>query len=513
LALTNSATSQERQQLQKEETCMKKREDIVHKFSTFLSFGDYNSSQKTTWQADPQLERHMKSLVQSDPEAQEEFWTRYFLKTLRELFPQESSQATYDNLKIARHLSAYLQEACIWAAQKTQQKFKFLRHKYTIEEYFQIACSFANLPAKVFKNFNLEQPHSNLEGYAKTAILRFIRDKIYQQDIEAKRLKFSEHGLLKDLSNKELQEALASKGLTQSQIDLYRLAWQCFDEIYQEKQTFNNQSLAPPNQADLKQITSCYNQRLKNLNLPATPVKEEKINAMLQICIQAARDYRTKNFLPLEHCETISDPAPTLWDTIVQEEEREQVQLIVSRLFEAVPEPGQTILKLWLGLNLTQTEIATVMKNKYPELQKQYQVNRHLSRYTRNLLRDFVSEWNKIHPEFSLNDESDIARVKESFEECLESHCQRLVYFLIERIVAEGSDAEKRDQKPVLGLDNSRKEGKRSLPDTQPINLEKILNIPVNSPNIFQEKIGKIIEEWWRKEPNKAQSGVRKNDT
>lgn len=486
---------------------MKKREDIVQKFSTFLSFGDYNSGQKTTWKADSQLERHMKSLVQSDPDAKEEFWTRHFLKTLREVFPQEGSQGTADTVKIARHLSAYLQETCIWAAQKTQQKFKFLRHKYAIEEYFQIACSFANLPAKLFKNFNLDHPNCNLEGYAKTAILRFIRDKIYQQDIEAKRVKFSEHGLLKDLTNKELQEALVAKGFNQSQIDLYRLAWQCFDEIYQVKQSFSSRSLEPPNQEYLKQITFCYNQRLKNLDFPATPVDEEKIKEMLQICIQAARNYRTKNFLPLPDFETMSDPMPTLWDTIVQEEEREQVQLIVSRLFEAMPEPGQTMLKLKQGLNLTQTEIATVMKNKYPELQKQYQVHRHLSRYTRNLLRDFVTEWNKINPDFSLNDESDIARVKESFEECLESHCKRLVYSLIARIVEEGSQSEKREKKPVWGLEHTRGEEKRSLTESLTINLEKILNIPVNSQSLFQDKLANIIEEWWRKEPNK-QGGI-----
>ncbi|HAZ50108.1 MAG TPA: hypothetical protein DDW76_04680 [Cyanobacteria bacterium UBA11369] len=495
---------------------MKKREDIVQKFSTFLRFVDYKGGQKTTWQADPQLERHMKSLVESDPEAKEEFWTRHFLKSLRELFPQESThsmQFSTTTSKIEKHLSAYLQEACIWAAQKTHQKYNFLRHKYAIEEYFQIACSFANLPAKLFKSFNLDRPNSNLEAYAKTAILRFIRDKIYQQDIEAKRVKFSEHGLLKDLNNKELQEALASTGLKQPQIDLYRLAWQCFDEIYQVKQTFSSQSLAPPNQEYLKQITSCYNDRLKNLNFSATPVNEEKIKAMLQICTQAARDYRTKNFLPLQDFETMSDSMPTLWDTIVQEEEREQVQLIVSRLFESIPEPGQTMLKLWQGLNLTQTEIATVMKNKYPELQKQYQVNRHLSRYTRNLLRDFVSEWNKINPEFSLNDEKDIARVKESFEECLESHCKRFVYSLIERIIEERSCEEKREKKPILGLYNPKKEVKRSLRDNLNIKLEKLLNIPVNSPILFQDKIANLIEEWLRIKPHKAESGVRENDT
>jgi DNA-directed RNA polymerase specialized sigma subunit len=62
----------------------------------------------------------------------------------------------------------------------------------------------------------------------------------------------------------------------------------------------------------------------------------------------------------------------TSWDIIIQEEEWEQVQKIVSELFADLSEMGQTLLKLWQGLSLTQTEIATVLKNQYPELQKQY---------------------------------------------------------------------------------------------------------------------------------------------
>ncbi|MFY7806754.1 MAG: hypothetical protein ACOVQ7_25350 [Limnoraphis robusta] len=116
---------------------MNKR-DIVQKFSTFLSFGD----RQFTWQADPQLEQQMKRLVQSDPEAKEEFWARCFLKTLREVSPPESSKeasalACSQTLEIstlitARHLSAYLQEACLWAAQKSYHKYKFIRHKYPL---------------------------------------------------------------------------------------------------------------------------------------------------------------------------------------------------------------------------------------------------------------------------------------------------------------------------------------------------------------------------------------------
>ncbi len=52
---------------------MKKREDIVEKFSTFLSFGNANIARNLIWHTDPELERYIKHLVKSEPEASKEF--------------------------------------------------------------------------------------------------------------------------------------------------------------------------------------------------------------------------------------------------------------------------------------------------------------------------------------------------------------------------------------------------------------------------------------------------------
>ena len=414
---------------------MKKREDIVQKFSTFLSLCDRQS----IWQADPHLERQMKHLVQSDPDAKEEYWARHFLKMLRDLPQEEKMSRTIpltltSTLKTSKLLSAYLQEACLWAAHKSYQKFSFIRHKYPLEEYFQIASSIANQPDKLLKSYNLEHPRSKIEGYAKTAIWRFVRDKIYQQNLEARRGRFSDYGLLKDLNNKELKEALASEGINQQQIELYRLAWQCFNEIYQPQQSLGSRCIEPPTQQHLNQIANYYNQQLNRLDLPASPADGEQIKSMLAFCIKAARNYRTGQFLPLEDYTNLSDPMPSFWDVAIQQEEMQQVQLIVSKLFAAIPEAGQTMLILWLGLNLTQTEIATVIKNKYPELQKQYQVNRHLARYTKNLLRDFAKEWNQVNLCNSLDDEQDLERISESLDQCLQSHCQKLLCLILSQV-------------------------------------------------------------------------------
>ncbi len=505
---------------------MKKREDMVQKFSTFLSFGDSKSRLKATWQVDPELERQMKRLTQSDPEAKAEFWARYFLKTLRRV-ENEGDTGTWrqgelreelsvSSLTVGRHLSAYLQEACFWAAQKSYQRFIFLRHKYPLEEYFQIANSATNLPAKLLKNFDFNYPQTNLEGYARIAIIRFIANTIYQQDIEAKKEKFSDYGLLKDLTKKELRESLQAKGINPLQIDSYCLVWQCFDEIFQPSQNQGNRRLNPPTQNHLQQIASYYNQRCNSLNLQVIPTVGEKIQEMLSICIQAAREHRTKRFLPLEDYEKISDSMPTLWDTVMQEEEWEQVQKLVANLFSAMPEASQTMVKLWQGLNLTQTEMATILKNQYPDLQKQYQVARQLGRLTRNLLRDLANEWQQIHPESCLDGDKDIERIKESLDECLQVHCQKIFYQILDQIGEQWSDEQKllmfeneltMNKQAIAGeiplslsdLSKGVADVKPSLTQAFKNELETSMGLATGSLDSANNKVANFIAEWLKK--------------
>lgn len=502
---------------------MKKREDIVQKFSTFLSFGSPISGRNPIWQADPELERPMKRLTQSEPEAKEEFWARYFLKISREVSQVgsegiSSSQPLTQNseissLRAGRHLSAYFQDACLWAAQKTYQRFKFLRHRYPLEEYFQIANSAANPPAKLLKNFNFHHPKTNIEGYAKTAIVRFIQNTIYHHDLEAKRDKFSDYGLLKDLTTKELKEALVLKGINHGNLNSYCLAWKCFDEIYQPNTYQGSRSLPSPNQEQLEQMASYYNQQRDRLDLSAAPASAEKIQEMLSICIQAARDRRTQRFLPLEDYGHLSDSTPTPWDTLMQEEALEQVQLLVSRLFSTLPELGQTMLKLWQGLNLTQSEMASVLKSKYPELQKQYQVARQLGRYTKTLLKDFTNEWNKIEPEICINDDKDIERIKDALSECLQSYYQQSFNFTLDRIEEQWSDEEKKlivgdrlnsnnpipDEQtplPASELANGLGKVKQRLIKPFKYELEKSMKLTHNSLDLVNDKIVKFIDGW-----------------
>ncbi|MEH2350844.1 MAG: sigma-70 family RNA polymerase sigma factor [Nostoc sp.] len=511
---------------------MKKREGIIEQFSSFLSLRNDHKNFNFVWQVDIDLERDISSLTQLEPDAKEEYWARYFLKIIREVSQEEllkicsqtedkqklhvytssAEKISKSSSRAEKHLSAYLQEACLWAARKSYQRFKFIQHKYPLEEYFQIA-NFAIFPsAKLLKNFNLNYSQSNIEGYAKTSIIRFISNTIYQKDLEGKREKFSNYGLLKDLTKKEMQEALTIKGINQNRVNSYCLVWQCLNEIYQPNQRQGSRSLETPSAECFQAIASLYNERYNQLGFMETPVSKDRIQEILEISIQAARDYRTKSFLPLENYENLTDSRYTALDNLVQEEEWQQVSLLISNLFSTISETSQIMLILSLGLNLTQNEMAVVLKNKYPELQKQYQVARQLARYNKILLKDFIKESQKIYPEICLNDEKDIEIIKESLDECLELHCQKICKYALDKIThkwhTEGkisvlelglTDQEKIDKKlahPTLKGYLSRNKVNENLREAFMYQLEIDMGLPKNSLVVVSNKLANFVDEW-----------------
>ncbi|MEH2002718.1 MAG: sigma-70 family RNA polymerase sigma factor [Nostoc sp.] len=511
---------------------MKKREGIIQQFSSFLSLRNDQKNCNFVWQVDVDLERDISSLTQLEPDAKEEYWARYFLKILREVSQEEllkicsqtenkqkfrvstssAEKISKSSSRAEKHLSAYLQEACLWAARKSYQRFKFIQHKYPLEEYFQIANSAIFPPAKLLKSFDFERSQSNIEGYAKTSIIRFISNTIYQKDLEGKREKFSNYGLLKDLTKKEMQEALTIRGINQNLVNLYCLTWQCLEEIYQPNQRQGSRSLETPSAECFQAIASLYNERCNQLGFMETPVSKDRIQEILEICIQAARDYRTKSFLPLENYENLTDSRYTALDNLVQEEEWQQVSSLVSSLFSAISETSQIMLILGLGLNLTQSEMAVVLKNKYPQLQKQYQVARQLAKYNKILLKDFIQESQKFYPEICLHEEKDIEIIKESLDECLQLHCQKICKSTLDKIIQEWqiegkisvlqlrlTDQEKIDKKlvhPTWKRSISRNEVNENLREAFMYQLEIDMGLPKNSLVVVSNKLAIFVDEW-----------------
>ena len=486
---------------------VKKRKHLVDKFSSFICFNSNNHQTQLSWKVDIELENNMKSKVEADSEAKESFWAQYFLKVLL-IQDRPDNQSLRDlnpecSIFIAKkHFSAYLQEACFKAAKDIQYEFKYIKHKYSLEEFFQIANIAANSPGKYFRSFNFERSQINVEAYAITAFKRFIRNQIYRQDLEARRTRFSSYGLLKDLSAGELNDALLSQNFHAQQIISHRLAWQCFSEIFHITPKHFGRSRSP-SPDELTAIANYYNQRCSQFNLPKLPETDVVIQEMLLTCIDAAKNYRNKQYLSFEEdYYHVSDPTASKVDTLIQQEEFQQLQIIIDKLFINMPEQCQIMFKLWQGLNLTQTEIANLLKYKYSGLQKQYQVARQLKKYTRDILKEFASEWNKTNPDIRINNEQDIERIKSAFNIYFHAYCQSLIFSLLENIFNQLTDKE---QKNILTiqLENNYIEELNKLPpimirllDNFRQSIERSMKLEKESLSIANHKIAGVVYEW-----------------
>ncbi|AFZ02870.1 hypothetical protein [Calothrix sp. PCC 6303] len=481
---------------------MKKRQDIIQKFSTFLMLESNRKNTSLIWKTDLRLEHNIKTLIQLEPAAKSEYWAHYFLKISKTKnitnssllnegnyvhteadFLQISPSVNLDQARM--HLSSYLQEASFWAAYRCYQKFSFLRHRYPLEELFQIANTNINQPEKLFKSFDLKHPKYNIEAYTKVALVRSIQNIIYAQDIEAKRTKFSDYGLLKDLNAKELKEALVSKGIPETKINEYCLVWQCFDEIYYYKHEKNKDS-SQLSETQISEILILYKQLCNRLNLKVAAVSTEIIQLILITCIQAAREYRTKRFYPIDDYTNLRDKTPSLLDDLIEEEEWKEVKSIVKNLFFELAESEQIMFNLWCGLNLTQTEIANVLKFKYTGIQKQYQVARHLGKHASHLLKKFLHEWRKIYPEVQINDDKDLEKIKDGMNSCLQILNKQIFTDMLFKVIKE----HKFDLSLSLGDLND------DLINKFQTEIESTMQLKEKSLSCVSRKIGMFVSEY-----------------
>ncbi|BDA74044.1 hypothetical protein CAL7716_082100 [Calothrix sp. PCC 7716] len=348
------------------------------------------------------------------------------------------------------------------------------------------------------KNFNFEYPYTNILSYAKTAIIRLVQNQIYQHDIEAKRSQFSDYALLKDLSNKELKECLILGGINQEQLNLYCLVFQCFDEIYQPTYGSYSSGLRKPNQNQLEEMFLFYNQRCNQLNLSTQVSTVEDIQSILTTCIQLAREYRTKRFLPLKDKEeNILHFRANPLDTAIEQEEKDRLYLLICKLFTKCSEVNQIMLKLRLGLNLTQTEIAMVLKNKYSQFQKQYQIARQLEKASKHLLSRFIQDWNEANPENLINT-NNTELIKELLINCLQLHCQKNLFDIITQIKQQFS----KDKTLIYANQNQSKVlSKRCFGESLQLafqyELESGMCLPNNSLSVIKNKLPKLIDNFY----------------
>lgn len=462
---------------------MNKPEDIIREFSTFCVLEDRNSRKIPILKADRELERIIGNLVNDTAsEVNKDAWARYFLLVARQSDPQltaslsistssdnklqhiisrlielapepnQDVQVVYIDLiarknqhRVANYLensvsvaekllAAHIQKVCWYAAKDFYEKrmqFSSLRYQYPLEECLQIASLRASEPIKLLKNFDFKYRRITIKSYAEKRLWGIISDKIRSQNVEAKTKSFSDDGLLRTLAKIELIEALKATNNYHIEINCYCLTLQCYKEIYQPRQINHNQ-LAPPTREQLQQITVRYNQRRQEFKILKSADLDD-ITFILKTCVQVVRTYRSSDsFIGRiqEYSNNLTtDPLNNLIETeelLSKNEEISQIRTIIAKSFVVLPDAAQKMLKLWFGLELTQSDILLVI-GQILGLQKQYEVSRKIKQYKKPLLKALIQELSEKFPElFQANNRLDqmINQIQEPIDECLKQYCK-----------------------------------------------------------------------------------------
>jgi RNA polymerase sigma factor (sigma-70 family) len=373
---------------------MRSRQSLIEIFSTFAQF---EAEQFSRWVTDFQLRRSIENcLAQVAPaDKSETFWGLYWYKIWQaQLESREKNRSR-------SHLTAYLQEACYWAAQKAIANFP--KTQYTVSDCFQVAIAGIE---KVLKGFNPDRGF-NLKNYASVIFANVIRENLRQrQEVDI----CTPWALLRKLSQKRLVESLEAAGLSADTIARYVLAWRCFKTLYVPAVGENtSRQLPQPEQETWQAITSLYNRErsaAETLGSPAT------LEQWLLNCAKAARAYlyptlksinaptpgqesgELQDYLPAGESESL------LADAITQQEEqarfsvRSQLNEVLNAVLIKMDSESQQLLQLYYG-GLKQQEIAKQLD------MKQYTISRRLTKVRQSLLLA-LAEWTQEQLHISL---------------------------------------------------------------------------------------------------------------
>ena len=345
---------------------MRPRQEITEMFSTFAQL---EAGKFSRWLTDTKLRRSIQNCLNCSPEVanSENFWALYWHKHWQ----------TNSHRLAKMHLSAYLQESCYWASEKTVAKFA--NSYYGVADYFQMANAQIEI---ILKDFNVEKS-SSLKYYAIMAMSTQLRD-ILRQRKEADIC--TNWALLRKVSKKGVLEALSQAGLSQSAIAQHRLAWTCFKELYIHESS-GRSKLPEPNLQLWEAIAQLYNsERQTQLTFSSEECTSKTIEQWLTQTAVYVRAYLFPSVKSLDAF-TQNDETKTLdlpdlssdspiADLIAIEDiqNRKQQTLEMSAVLlnalQLLDVQTQNILKLYYQEGLTQQQIIQKLQISQPTVSR-----------------------------------------------------------------------------------------------------------------------------------------------
>ena len=343
-----------------------------------------------------------------------------------------------------RFLFCYLQPLCWQASLRVSQQLK--RSPNTALHYphldcFAIACYHSTRPDALLRRFNVNA-NTSLEGYAFSALQKATKNQI-AQELKAKSIKFSNYGLLRQVSQRRMERSLTTYGIPTREQQQYLLVWTLFKNWANDMGASGRVSVGRSLIAEQAEaIARLCNHRCQQLQRPPS-LSSQQIQSILETCIKALHledGKRTTSLDALTHdsnpstqaVEYVSDYAEPM---LVQEQqaEMEEVRQTIQTALDTLDAQARQVLFLWLGLGLNQTDFIPLL-----QVQKQYQVARHFQRYQRTVLKATMQAYQQANPDANLTDEVINERCKTQLaivKEYLEQYSHRLFAEQLEDLV------------------------------------------------------------------------------
>ncbi|QFS51530.1 hypothetical protein [Nostoc sphaeroides] len=416
---------------------LKKRINLVDKFTTFLDISSNNAS-SIPWLRDRDRDRDLDltrnfqehyNLMQKD---NEEFWIEYWLEKSRQSNPNPFAH---------KHIASYLEETAYWVAKK--QALNYSSFNYSWQDLMQVArINLLNQEkfSKLFDKYNSKR--GSITKLAKYKLVTVIYDFIH---VGLEKRKYSDAALLRVVTHTFFRETLINAGIKDTeqnkQLSQCLLAWYCFKEIYTPIQLTGTQRLEWANEAQLESITNRYNQLLskpqQGINsgksnkwlqscvaaLHNTAINSETLNKSLLTCVKALRHDISLTIDSLD--KPVGKPSDetqiTLADTLeadkfdnyeeeeLQNQEWNEIKIIFINSYNQLSQENQKMLQLELGLSLAQKYIGVAFSIE------QYQVSRRLNRAKRLILTDVV-QWSL--QKFNITPE-EVEYISQAIDACL----------------------------------------------------------------------------------------------
>jgi RNA polymerase sigma factor (sigma-70 family) len=368
------------------------RRDITEIFSTFAQF---EANRFTRWVSDGKLRRSILLCQEkcSETQASDEFWALFWY----------NQWLLHDGNVPTLHLSAYLQEACYWAAENTNKRFSSTQ--YSVVDYFQMAIAEVG---KVLAGFKPEKS-SSLKAYGMMEFSSLLKATLRQRhDADI----CTNWSLLRKVSRRRMVQALQDAGLSLETIARYQLAWKCFKELYTHTQVGGTQKLPEPDKKLWDAIANLYNtERHGQLTSPGAEIDGETAQKWLTNTAVSIRAYLYPAIKSLDEPKPGSESNQD-WDLpeelrsesvlteIIESEDRQERKNQISQMHDVLvaalgelPAELQQMLQMYYKQKLTQQEIANKLE------MHQIKICRRLNKARELLLGELVKwsqkEWGK----------------------------------------------------------------------------------------------------------------------